>query len=231
MIDLMIADDNIILSEQISCMLTKEKDFRVVNISHNGLQAIMAYNELKPDVLLLDLNMPGLTGLDVLEQISDNKKNVIVISGSDEYRSKLRNVTKVQWIFDKLFNYDKLYDAIRSINYSNNDENMESKVDYILKRLLFDSTLKGTHLFKSAVLIAYKKPTLKLDDIMKKVAIENNIKNGKTIHSTIDKCISATFNKHHNIDIFEELFPDFYGYKPTTKQLIQYILNYLKKNK
>lgn len=175
--------------------------------------------------------MPGLTGLDVLKQISDNKKNVIVISGSDEYRSKLRNVTKVQWIFDKLFDYEKLFAVIRSINSLKDDKNIESKVDYILKKLLFDLTLKGTNLFKSAILIAYKEPTLKLEDVIYRIAIEGNIKNSKTIHSTIDKCITATFNKHHNIDIFEELFPDFYGYKPTTKQLIQYILNYLKENK
>lgn len=81
------------------------------------------------------------------------------------------------------------------------DKNIESKVDYILKKLLFDLTLKITNLFKSAILIAYKEPTLKLEDVIDRIAIESNIKNSKSIHSTIDKCISTTFNKHYNMDI------------------------------
>lgn len=87
---------------------------------------------------------------------------------------------------------------------------------------------KGTILLKSAILIAYKEPYLKLDNIMEKVAISTHIKNAKTIHSTIDKCVSSTNDKHKNLDIFCELFSDFYGDKPTTKQLIQYILKSLR---
>lgn len=60
MINLMIADDNIHYTEYLSSMLTKEKDIEVINISYDGFSAIDNYNNLKPDVLILDLDMPRL---------------------------------------------------------------------------------------------------------------------------------------------------------------------------
>ena len=115
MISLMIADDNVSVAEHLSYMLTKEKDFRIINISHNGLEALMCYNSERPDVLLLNLDMPGINGLDVIENIEDEKKNIIAISGSYEYRSKLRDMTKIQWVLDKPFYYDELFEVIRKI--------------------------------------------------------------------------------------------------------------------
>ena len=60
MINLMIADDNIHYTEYLSSMLTKEKDIEVINISYDGFSVIDNYNNLKPDVLILDLDMPRL---------------------------------------------------------------------------------------------------------------------------------------------------------------------------
>ena len=67
MISLMIADDNVQWVEQISNFLTKEDDFKIINKSYNGLDTIMHYTELKPDVLLLDLDMPGMNVIDIID--------------------------------------------------------------------------------------------------------------------------------------------------------------------
>ena len=92
MISLMIADDNVQWVEQISNFLTKEDDFRIINKSYNGLDTIMHYTELKPDVLLLDLDMPGMNGIDIIEYFCTipseaDKQNIIVVSGEQMYQS------------------------------------------------------------------------------------------------------------------------------------------------
>lgn len=226
MVNLMIADDNVSFVESLSYMLTKEEDFRIMDICHNGLETIMDYNSKTPDVLLLDLNMPGLNKLDVLNNLNSLEKNVIIMSASNEYRLKLLNMKKVYWVLEKPFDYKVLFDLIREIRTTQHEENLNKKIDELLKKLLFDPLSKGTILFKTAILMAYKDPKLKLDDIYEEISIKIP-KNVRTIHSTIGKCVATTVEKHDNINLFCELFPDFYGDKPTTKQLIRYCLNYL----
>lgn len=227
MINLMIADDNVSFIESLSYMLTKEKDFRIIDICHNGLETIMDYNSKTPDVLLLDLNMPGLNGLDVLNNLNNLKKNVIIMSASNEYRLKLLNMKKVYWVLEKPFDYKVLFDLIREIKTTQQEENLNEKIDELLKKLLFDPLAKGTILFKTSLLLAYREPKLKLDDIYEEISIKIS-KNVRTIHSTIDKCVASTIGKHNGIDIFCELFPDFCGNKPTTKILMLYILESLR---
>lgn len=226
MINLMIADDNVQLTEHLYYMLTKENDIRVVNLSHTGSEAFMAYKHFNPTVLLLDLNMPDLNGFELLEKLSDNKRNVIIISGSTDLKSKITDARKIEWIFSKPYDYNKLLKAIRNIELVKNEEDLNEKIEQILRILLFDSFSKGTTLLKTAISIAYANRNLQLDEIINKVARTHNITNPKTVHSTIDKCISATYKKHNDNKVFCKLFTDFYGDKPTTKNLIKYIINY-----
>lgn len=55
-----IADDKIEQANQLAYILTQEKDLQVVNLSHDGNIALKHYLDLNPDVLILDLNMPGI---------------------------------------------------------------------------------------------------------------------------------------------------------------------------
>lgn len=228
MIELMIADDNVQFAEHLHYMLTKEKDFKVINVSNNGLETIMYYNSLHPNILLLDLDMPGIDGLSVIEKLSDDKKNIIIMSGSSENRSRIRDTHRVEWIFEKPFNYSKLVEVIKDIDKSQKSEKFEFILDKILKKLLFDSLSKGTIFLKTAILIAYTTPKdfIEIDEIMKEVAFRYEIKNYKSLRSTIDKCIASTFIKHEKLDVFYEIFPEFDGYKPSIKQFIEGVLDY-----
>ena len=231
MLELMIADDNVHFAEHLNYVLTKEKDFKVVNISHNGLDTVMSYNYLKPDVLLLDLDMPGLNGLDVIEKLTDSdKKNIIIITGSPELHSKIEDTQRIQWIFDKTSLRDeKLVSVIKSIEKNSKSNKLELTIDSLFKKLKFEPLSKGTIFLKEAIIIAYNNPNnhIEIDCIMKHVAAKHNCKNYKNVHSTIDKCISSTFNKHTNYAIFREVFPEFDGYKPSTKIFIGYIMDYI----
>ncbi|HRS21025.1 MAG TPA: response regulator transcription factor, partial [Clostridia bacterium] len=57
-IRILIADDHSIVREGLKQLLELEEDFEVVGQASNGVETIEKVEELKPDVLLLDINMP-----------------------------------------------------------------------------------------------------------------------------------------------------------------------------
>ena len=83
---ILIADDDRVLTGVLSARLKKE-GHRVV-VAFDAMQAIMAALRNPPSAVLLDVNMPGGTGLQVLRQLRNNTKTsqvpIIVISGSLE---------------------------------------------------------------------------------------------------------------------------------------------------
>lgn len=230
MLELMIADDNVRFAEHLNYVLTKEKDFKVINISHNGLEAIMYYNLLKPDILLLDLDMPGIDGLGVMQRLTDDKKNIIVISGSPEYRSKIKNAHRIEWILDKTVSDEALINAIKSVESNLNYDKIEKNIVNLLKSLNFDLLSKGTSYLLDAIFIAYEHSHkhMEIDSIMKQVAAKNSVRNHKNVYSTMDKCIKSTYGKQSNPNLFNEILPNFDEYKLSAKQFIDNALTYLE---
>ncbi|MEO7963380.1 MAG: response regulator, partial [Gemmatimonadaceae bacterium] len=58
-----------------------ERSGHVVRRAGTGESALRAYEERRPDVILLDLRLPDMTGLDVFSRIRDDEQTVIMISG------------------------------------------------------------------------------------------------------------------------------------------------------
>jgi DNA-binding NarL/FixJ family response regulator len=69
-ISVIIADDHPIVLAGLTQLFRQEADMRVVSTCVNGLEAIDAVRAQRPDVLLLDLNMPKLDGLEVLRRLA-----------------------------------------------------------------------------------------------------------------------------------------------------------------
>lgn len=81
-LSLVIADDHPIVRQGLRAVLDAEPDFHVVGEAGNGLEAMQAVERLKPDILILDLMMPQLSGLPVVQQIGKQfpATRVIILS-------------------------------------------------------------------------------------------------------------------------------------------------------
>ncbi len=78
-INVVIVDDHKMVREGIRQLLEFDGKIKVVGEADNGLECLELLNSYVPDVLLLDINMPGMNGLEVLKSIRKNKIIVKVI--------------------------------------------------------------------------------------------------------------------------------------------------------
>jgi DNA-binding NarL/FixJ family response regulator len=82
-IRVLIADDHTLFREGLSLLLAGEPDINVVGQAADGLEALSMAEALQPDIMLLDIRMPGMSGLEVLHRIREKspKTKVLVLSG------------------------------------------------------------------------------------------------------------------------------------------------------
>jgi DNA-binding NarL/FixJ family response regulator len=81
-----LADDHQVMRESIRYLLEATADIKVVGEASNGLEALDLVEKLSPDVLLLDLEMPGLKGIEVAQRLHDTESavRVLVLSAYDD---------------------------------------------------------------------------------------------------------------------------------------------------
>jgi DNA-binding NarL/FixJ family response regulator len=77
-----LADDHPIVRQGLRTLLEAEGDFAVIGEEANGLQVVELVERLRPDVLLLDVRMPGLTGLEITRQVVQRalKTRIVILS-------------------------------------------------------------------------------------------------------------------------------------------------------
>jgi len=85
-IRIVVADDHPIFRDGLCKLLALEEDFEVVAQAQDGRQVLDVLQQYEPDILLLDLKMPGLDGLATLQRLQSakNKTRVIVLTASDD---------------------------------------------------------------------------------------------------------------------------------------------------
>ena len=86
MINILLVDDQALLCEVLKTWLDVEKDIQVVGVAHNGQDAIAKVEQLQPDVVLMDIEMPNMNGLQATKIISQRfpKVKVIFLSGHND---------------------------------------------------------------------------------------------------------------------------------------------------
>lgn len=84
MTTVLIADDEPHLARALQTQLAHWPELQIVAVARNGLEAAQRIAELKPDLAFLDIQMPGLTGLEVAQGIEGNTR-VVFVTAFDEY--------------------------------------------------------------------------------------------------------------------------------------------------
>lgn len=93
-VKIMIVDDHCMVREGLKQLLELDGDIRVIGEAGDGVSCLELMKELKPDVVLLDINMPLLNGLMVLEKVREMKINnkIIILTIHNEIEYLMRAI-------------------------------------------------------------------------------------------------------------------------------------------
>lgn len=115
---ILIVDDDILVSNSLQTILESNDNIKVVGIGNDGTQAISLYNEHHPDLLLMDIRMPNLTGLDaakdILEKYPKAKILFLTTFSDDEYIIQAIKIGAKGYILKQ--DFSSILSAIEAIN-------------------------------------------------------------------------------------------------------------------
>ena len=185
-ITVVIADDNQDFSKTLATYLGKEKDMEVVGIAKDGVEAVELIKDLLPDVAILDVIMPHLDGLGVLEKVNNGSivKTPICIMlsavGQDKITQKSMALGADYYVV-KPFDIELLIRRIREIkNFKpipgnnfiaremparkyieikekeNNSDNLEALVTNVIHEVGVPAHIKGYQYLREAIMLVTK---------------------------------------------------------------------------
>lgn len=133
---ILLADDNYEFCNILSKFLSMDEDFEVVGIAKDGLEALDMIAEKKPDILILDIIMPHLDGLGVLEKLHtldlEKKPKIVILSavGQDQITQKAIELGADYYVV-KPFDFKVFIKRLKQIIGTDNETIIINKNSYI----------------------------------------------------------------------------------------------------
>ncbi|WP_425448584.1 sporulation transcription factor Spo0A [Dethiothermospora halolimnae] len=257
-INVLIADDNKDFCSILSEYLTTQEDVEVVGIAKDGLEAIDLIEEKSPDVLVLDIIMPHLDGLGVLEKINtmDLEKfpKTIVLSavGQDKITQRAINLGADYYVV-KPFDFQIFMKRIRQVtgnaptkierrknvdissNLVNNvtkEKSLEAKITNIIHEIGVPAHIKGYLYLREAIGMVVE--DIELLSAVTKELYPNIAKKFNTTPSRVERAIRHAIEvawSRGKVDTINNLF----GYtvhtdkgKPTNSEFIAMVADKLR---
>src|SRR6202522_2898310 len=90
-IRILTVDDHPLILEGIANVLQRQPDMELVGEASDGYEAIEAFGKLRPDVALIDLQMPGMSGVDAIIAILEKWPGARCVVRSEEHTSELQS--------------------------------------------------------------------------------------------------------------------------------------------
>ena len=182
-ISVVIADDNIEFAEILKNFLNSKGDIEVLGMADDGEKAITIINEKEPDVVLLDIIMPHLDGIGVLERLNAQDKiinsTIIVLSAIGQDTITQRSIMLgAEYYMVKPFDLELLYKRIKEIkqgmvepnsksvirkassiqtSFENvSKETLETAITEIIHEVGVPAHIKGYQYIREAIILAVK---------------------------------------------------------------------------
>ncbi len=131
---ILIADDEQPARNKMKRLLSKFEDVEVVSVAENGLEALEQIHKEKPDLVFLDIEMPGMNGLEVAENIDlEEMPAVVFATAYSEHAIKAFEINAIDYLL-KPFNEERLRATI--------DKVQENRADSALDREKFTEILR-----------------------------------------------------------------------------------------
>jgi YesN/AraC family two-component response regulator len=113
-----LADDSIYIRERLPGMLAEMAGVEVIGQAADGIEAVNSIGKLKPDVVVLDIRMPGKNGMEILQEIKKFEPAPCVIMLTNypypQYRKKCLD-TGADYFLDKSADFDKLFTVMKQL--------------------------------------------------------------------------------------------------------------------
>lgn len=118
MIRTAIADDEVLARQKLRVLLSTEPDVAIVGEGANGLETIQLVREAHPDLLFLDIRMPGMDGFDIVEALSGEGchplPSIVFTTAYDSYAIRAFDINAVDYLL-KPFSGDRLRAALARV--------------------------------------------------------------------------------------------------------------------
>ncbi len=120
MIKIIIADDQLLLRKSLGQIISTDQDINVVAMASTGREAISACDKYKPDIIMMDIEMPTMNGLDAMKIIKEKYPNtkVIILTTFDNKENIITAfLSKADGYITKDIEPNELISTIKCVNY------------------------------------------------------------------------------------------------------------------
>ena len=93
----LIIDDEWLIRSELKTMLVEHPNIDVIGEASNVAEGIKLYNELKPDLIFLDIHLPGRSGFDFLSKVDNNFK-LVFITAFDHYLNEAKKYKAIDYL-------------------------------------------------------------------------------------------------------------------------------------
>lgn len=254
-INVAIADDNERILDLLGEIIDSDKELNLVGKANNGEAAYQMIREKQPDVVLLDLIMPKMDGLSVMEMVNRDKDlkkhpDFIVVSAVGQERITEDAFKKgASYYILKPFHHDMILNRIKHANTIIRNElkiggeefenkslkpelNLETKVTDMIHEIGIPAHIKGYHYLREAIMMAIN--DMEVLNAITKVLYPEIAKKFQTTPSRVERAIRHAIEvawSRGKLDTLDELF----GYtvsnrkgKPTNSEFIALIADTIR---
>jgi len=248
-IKLLVADDNKEFCDMLCEFFRNEEDIEVLGAANDGLEVLEKVEELNPDVLILDLIMPNLDGLGVMEKLtdSDKKPKIVVLSavGQDKITQRAISLGADYYIV-KPFDLNVLLDRVRemaentvvvkkaktAVTPQDKKNDLEIEITNIIHEIGVPAHIKGYFYLREAIYMVIN--NVELLSAVTKVLYPSIAAKFNTTPSRVERAIRHAIEVAWNRGCIETI-NNLFGYtipkdkgKPTNSEFIAMISDKLR---